>query len=227
MRSWQAAGVLLLAASISAAPRVQAGNVSAGARYGWLDAEGELFEGSGELGRGTLAGIQLEVGVGPLFGIEVAGEYVSEKLEFSDALLDSIRAQGEADYDDVTLYLTGRLHALQFGLLPLTGYIGGGLNVHYAEVTVDDAQELLAARAGEAAAHPVPPVGGDCCHSLEQGIAQVSGPRTRGGWHAVAGLRLAPQGIPFFLFVEARYAEPFDEDLPHHTSAYGGISITL
>lgn len=224
MTAWRAVCALTLAAWIPAVSPVRAGNVSVGARYGWLDAEGELFENAGDLEPCTLVGIQLDVAVGPLLGIEVAGEYVNEKLEFSDALFGSIRAQGDANYEDLTLFLTGRLYALRFGLLPLTGYVGGGLHVHYAEITVENAQALFPPRAGGGAARPA---GEGCCNDLEQETEQVSGPRTRGGWQAVAGVRLAPTGIPFSLFIEGRYAEPFDEDLPNHTSAYGGVSLTL
>jgi hypothetical protein len=204
-----------------------AGSSAVGLRYGWMDARGDLFEGSGDLGGGDMVGIQLEVGLLPTLSLEAAGEYVNNKLEFSHALFDDIAAQGDVDYEDVTLYLTGRWYALTFMALPLKVYGGGGLHVHYADVTVENATEAIAPKRGLASPPAAHRATGDTAGDLERAIEDATGARTRVAWHMVAGVRLDPPGSPIVLFVEGRYAEPFEEDLPKVKSVYAGLSIRL
>jgi hypothetical protein len=224
-----------------------AASVGVGARYGWLDAQGDLFEGSGDLGGGDLVGIHLDLGFSPFLGLEVAGEYVNDDLAFTSAYFDEIEARGSGNYENLTIYLTARLYPLQFSALPLRGYVGGGVHVNYAELEIDEAQAVTGKRAaqGLAAARPAGRAGaGDIEDDLRDAVADVTGSRNGGGWHAVAGLALRFGVSPFSLFVEGRYAEPFEgdsesdtgdesdgavisDDLPKHKSVYAGVSIEL
>jgi hypothetical protein len=208
-----------------------AGSSSVGLRYGWMNASGELFKGSGDLGSGDMVGIQLELGLLPMLSVEAAGEYVNQKLEFSHAFFDDIAAQGDVDYEDVTLYLTGRWYAFSLMALPLKIYGGGGLHVHYADVTVENAVQTTFVPLDAAARPAAPPAvhhgTGNTTDDLEHAIEDATGARTRVAWHAVAGVRLDPPGSPILLFVEGRYAEPFQDGVPKVKSVYAGLSIRL
>lgn len=215
----------LAAAAPLAAPAW--GEAAVGVRYGWLDAKGDLFEGSGDLGGGDLVGIQLDVVPTPWLGFELAGEYVDRDLEFTRAQLDEMTVRGSAAYENLTIYLTLRLYPISFVALPLKLYAGGGVHVNYADLEVEEA--------GDASFVPrsaSPGIGDD----IADAVAEIAGPRNRGGWHAIAGLKLAPRGFPFCFFVEGRHAEPFPlgsgdeadaESLPEHKSVYAGVSIRL
>ncbi|MBM3317607.1 MAG: outer membrane beta-barrel protein [Candidatus Eisenbacteria bacterium] len=250
-----AAARIMLAASVWLAAAVGGGaraEVTVGARYGWQDADGEIFSGSGSLGTGDMAGLHLDLGLGSRFGIEVAGEYLSDEVVFSRAYFDEIEASGTAAYENVIVYLTARILPLSFPLPALRLYAGAGLHVNYAEVDIEEAAPMPAAlragakRAGGAQGLPVDSAGtpgrleggrgSGIADELADAVARVAGPRNRGGWHAVAGARLAPRAIPFVFFVEGRYARPFPRDagegerppdLPEHKSIYAGVSIRL
>jgi len=198
-----AAGVLPLAAPAGAESWV-------GARYGRYEASGGIFEGSGDLEGGELLGVQLGVRLGPLLEVEVAGEQVSEDLRFEEGIFEGIAAAGEAHFKDLILYLSGRVDLVTFPLLPMKGYLGGGLNVHYAEVSVEDAAP---AEAG--------------AEDLEQAIEDSIGERTRGGWHALGGVRLCLPALQLAVFVEARLSDSFEADLPQFRSLYAGASLRL
>jgi|WetSurMetagenome_2_1015567.scaffolds.fasta_scaffold315368_2 hypothetical protein len=204
-----------------------AGSSAVGVRYGWMNATGELFKGSGDLGSGDMVGIQLELGLLPTLSVEAAGEYVNQKLAFNHALFDDIAAQGDVDYEDVTLYLTGRWYAISLMALPLKIYGGGGLHVHYADVTVENATEAVVPKADPEAMMAARHATGDTAGDLERAIEDATGARTRVAWHAVAGVRLDPPGSPILIFVEGRYAEPFEDGLPKVKSVYAGLSIRL
>jgi len=223
-RIWAAALLMLLLATPGGARA--AGIASVGLRYGWSHADGDLFTGSGDLDSGDLLGLHLDLELLPFLGIEVAGEYVSEDLAFDTTLYDSLRAQGDADYEDLTLYVTGRLNLFSFALLPLKGYLGGGLNVHYAEVELsaeEVAQGAQPARAPRAAGG----WGDETTDALEDFVARETGARTRIGWHLVGGVRFTPPGLPLSAFLEGRYGDPFEADLPSAKSLYAGVSFRL
>jgi hypothetical protein len=207
------AGVVA-AFAIAAAALPLAGRAGAeswvGARYGRHEAGGGIFEGSGDLDGGELLGVQLGVRLGPLLEVEIAGEHVSEDLRFEEGVFEGITAAGEAHFKDLIVYLSGRVDLVTFPLLPMRGYVGGGLNVHYAEVSVEDA---VAAEGGA----------GD----LEQVIEDSVGERTRGGWHALGGVRLCLPALQLAVFVEARLSDSFEADLPQFSSLYAGASLRL
>lgn len=227
-----ALGAMLLVSTLVwlAVPGIAAASSSVGVRYGWMNASGELFKGSGDLGSGDMVGIQLELGLLPMLSVEAAGEYVNQKLAFSHALFDDIAAQGDVDYEDVTLYLTGRWYAISLMALPLKVYGGGGLHVHYADVTVENAVPTTFVPLGAALSASPPAVRhapGNTTDDLERAIEDATGARTRVAWHLVAGVRLDPPGSPILLFVEGRYAEPFEDGVPKAKSVYAGLSIRL
>jgi len=205
-------GLVIAWGALLALPQAAAAGVSSvGVRYGYNDASGDLFEKSGDLGGGDLVGIHLAIGLLPLFEIEAAGEYVSDRLSFDEGVFQGIEAAGKADYEDLTLYLTGRLDLLQVPILPIKGYLGGGFNVHYADISVVDAEPLDGA-----------------AEDFEEAIEEVTGEKTRVGWHAVAGLRLAFTALPASLFLEGRVMDPFEEDgVPNSKSIYAGFSLKL
>jgi hypothetical protein len=204
-------GLLAILGAAVAAPAAAGGHTAVGVRYGYNDASGDLFEKSGDLGGGDLIGIHLIVSLLPLIELEAAGEYVSDELNFDEGVFEGIEAAGKADYEDLTLYLTGKLDVLTIPIFPIKGYIGGGFNVHYADLTVDDAE----------------PVSGTT-EDLEAAIEKVTGEKTRVGWHAVAGLRLSFAALPASFFLEGRVMNPFEGDgVPDSKSVYAGVSLQL
>jgi opacity protein-like surface antigen len=205
---------VLLAGTLLAAPAF-AGSSSVGVRYGWADASGELFKGSPDLGGCNLVGVHLGLDLLPLVQVEVAGEYVSQSFGFAEGLFEGIRATGKGDYEDLTLFVTGRVHVLSLFVLPVKGYVGGGANVHYADLKIKDATQVLDPGG----------LGGD----LEDAIQKATGKTTRVGWHLVAGLRLAFTGFPASVFLEGRYQDPFkrDQGVPTTKSLYAGLSFSL
>ncbi|MFH1143146.1 MAG: hypothetical protein V1774_01210 [Candidatus Eisenbacteria bacterium] len=203
-RGWAAA--IVLGALAWLALIAPAGAVTwVGVRYGFSDASGDLFEGSGDLGNGDLVGVHLGLGLLPLIEIEVAGEYVSDELRFEEGVFEGLETAGKADFEDLTLYLTGRFDLLSVPLLPLKGYLGGGMNVHYADVDVEPAEGVS--------------------EDLEEAIEDATGQKTRVGWHAVGGVRLGLGGLPAAAFLEGRYSDPFKSDVPHSKSLYAGLSL--
>jgi len=215
-RAWRFAGwaSALLAGILLAAPAF-AGSSSVGVRYGWADASGDLFQGSPDLGGCNLAGVQLGLDLLPLVQVEVAGEYVSQSFGFAEGLFAGIKATGKGDYEDLTLFVTGRANLLSLFVLPVKGYVGGGANVHYADVKIKDATQVLGP--------------GVLSGDLEDAIRKATGKTTRVGWHLVAGLRLAFTGFPASVFLEGRYQDPFkrDQGVPTTKSLYVGLSFNL
>jgi hypothetical protein len=233
---WVGFAALLFAFPIATQP-CSAG-ASVGVRYGWADVSDEVFEGSGDLGGCNLAGIHLELDLLPLITVEVAGEYVSQSFEFSDGMFAGIKAAGSGEYEDLTLYVSGRLKVLSLVVLPLQCYVGGGFNVHYVDLTIDDDFEPVVTSAvpggavGAEALSAGEPVGRmTACagwqDDLEDAVADVAGKTTRVGWHLLAGLRLLFPGVPISVFVEGRYADVFGENVPKATALYGGASLDL
>lgn len=185
-----------------------------GVRYGWADVDDEFFEGSGELGGTDLAGIQIVFDLLPVISTEIAGEYVSEPFEFDHGLIEGIEAAGRGDYEDLSLFVTGKLNVLSWPFL--RGYIGCGVNVHFYDLELEDVVRVTTKGAAE------------FDDELDAAIKTVAGEQTRPGWHALAGVRLVPSGAPFSIFAEARYSEAFEEEvpeLPATKSIYGGASI--
>ena len=126
----------------------------------------------------------------PLITVEVAGEYVSESFEFTDGVFAGIGAAGSGEYEDLTLYVSGRLKVFSLVGLPLRCYVGGGLNVHYVDLTIDDGLERKVIRAVPAGAAAAPalsagqPVGKmTACagweDDIEDDVAEVAGTTTR------------------------------------------------
>ncbi len=187
--------------------------MSVGVRFGWSDVSDEFFEGSGELGGTNLVGAQLGLGLSPLVEFEVAGEYVREEFAFTEGLIGGIEAAGEGEWEDMALLATVRLVALSLPSLPVRIFVGGGLNVHWADLTLDAAS--LSPQDAPA-------------DEIQEAIEEVAGERSEVGWHAVGGLRLSPPASAICAFVEVRHQEGLDpDDLPKSNSIYGGLSIRL
>lgn len=197
-------GVMMGALALGAAAAAPAATW-VGIRYGFHDPSGELFEGSGDLEDGNLAGAQLAFDLAPCAQVEIAGELVSEELRFEEGIFAGIATAGEAELEDLVLYLTGRFDVFCLPLFPLRGYIGGGMNVQYADLSVTPSEGT----SGE----------------LEEAIEEATGKRTRVGWHLVGGVRFAPASWPLAAFVEGRISDPFAADLPHFRSVYGGLCL--
>jgi hypothetical protein len=185
-----------------------AGGTTVGVRYGWADASGKLFQDGPDLGSCDLVGVQLGLHLLPLIQLEVAGEYVSQPFSFSKGVFQGIEAAGKGDYEDLTLLLTAKFDVISLPAFPLKIYAGGGANVHYADVEVNQIQPLTRG-------------------PLEDAIKSVTGNATRVGWHAVAGVRLDVPSLPFALFVEGRYQDPFQHErgVPTTKSAYAGLDL--
>ncbi|MCK4304195.1 MAG: hypothetical protein KAY24_08140 [Candidatus Eisenbacteria sp.] len=169
-----------------------------GIRYGWADVSDDLFEGSGDLGGTNLAGIHLSLRVLPIVEIDLAGEYVSESFDFDEGIFDEVKRAGDGDYEDITIFATGRLEIIGLPLVPIRGYVGGGVNVHWIDLAVDVEPLDLAM----------------------QSDSEV-------GWHGVVGLRLSVMGTPMSAFVEGRYMDGFNDGLPTSKAVYGGVSFEL
>lgn len=194
-----------------------------GIRFGWANVADEFFEGSGELGGTNLAGLHLWFDLIPLLEIEVAGEYISEEFSFTEGFFDGIEAAGDGDYEDITLYATGRVKILSLPALPLHIYAGGGLNVHWMDLAIDvDPSSLTLAPGAEQDVRSNRSAYDD---ELEEAVRKVAGDRSEMGWHAVAGLRLSFSGTGFSVFLEGRYMDGFDEWVPQSNSVYGGFSL--
>ncbi len=201
---------LLALAGLTAAGRAE---VTVGVRAGWSDVADEVFTGSGELGGTTLMGAHLGVGLLSLFELEVAGESITEEFDFSEGAIGPFEAVGEGTWEDLALYTTLRARLLRLVFLPVQFYAGGGLNLHWAELTLENVG-LANRDAGP----------GD----LEDEVKKVAGERTELGWHLVGGLRVVPGDFPVWLFAEGRYLKGFDtEKLPRSTSVYLGLSFRL
>ncbi len=202
---------------LSAALAIGTGSAGAGAvgvRFGYADVSDDLFTGSGDLGGTNLVGLQFALGLGPWLEIEAAGEYVQEEFRFTEGLFDGVEAAGKGEYEDMGMFLTARLNVLSVPLLPIQGYAGGGVNVHWIDLTVDAA----------------PVAGGgrqDDPNDLEDAIEKVAGDSSEAGWHAVIGLRFAPMGLPLSAFLEGRYLTGFGDDLPESKSVYVGVNLSL
>ncbi len=205
--------VTALALLLAPAPPAQAGG-SVGVRFGWADVSDEVFKGSGDLGGTNLIGLHLNIGLLPLLDVEVAGEYTSEEFSFTEGVVEGFEAAGDGEWEDMALYATGRAKVLGFAFLPIHGYVGGGLNVHWAELTLENYEHV----GGD------PPGGNE----FEEAVEDVAGDRSEAGWHLVAGVRLAPPASPLSAFLEARYMKGFDADrLPESKAIYLGASIGL
>ena len=185
-----------------------------GVRFGYADVSDDVFTGSGEVGSTNLIGLQLVIDFFPLLELEAAGEYVSEKFGFTEGLFDGIEAAGSGEYEDMGLFLTGRLKLLTMAFLPIQGYAGGGLNVHWVDLTIKNPTVVDQGGSGGQG-------------ELEEAIEKVAGDSSEAGWHAVLGARLSLPGIPLSAFLEGRYAKGFDEDLPDSKSIYLGANIAL
>jgi hypothetical protein len=202
---------------LSAALAIGTGSAGAGAvgvRFGYADVSDDLFTGSGDLGGTNLVGLQFALGLGPWLEIEAAGEYVQEEFRFTEGLFDGVEAAGKGEYEDMGMFLTARLNVLSVPLLPIQGYAGGGVNVHWIDLAVDAA----------------PVAGGgrqDDPNDLEDAIEKVAGDSSEAGWHAVIGLRFAPMGLPLSAFLEGRYLTGFGDDLPESKSVYVGVNLSL
>jgi opacity protein-like surface antigen len=212
--AWAACAALAVSAQ-PAAPAAAASS-AIGVRYGWADASGEIFQGDFDLSGCNLVGVQLGLPLGPLVEAEVAGEYVREPFTFTEGLLEGWKAGGKGDYEDLTLLFTGKASVFTMFALPLRLYVGGGANVHYAEIEVDPAEVTV-------------DQGGSGSGTLEDAVAKATGKRTRVGWHLVAGARLAPRGFPLLAFLEGRYQDPFqrNEGVPSTKSLYAGLSLAF
>jgi len=192
-----------------ASPAVAGGGV--GARFGYANVSDDVFTGSGDLGGTNLVGLQLNFNLGPLLAIEAAGEYVSEDFSFTEGLFEGIEAAGDGAYKDMGLFATGRIDLLNLMILPLKGYAGGGVNAHWVEVKVENAEADNPANDDQ----------------LEDAIENVAGDSSEAGWHLVAGIRFAPVGVPLSAFLEGRYMKGFGDDLPSSKSIYLGVNIAL
>ena len=191
-----------------------AGAGGVGVRFGYSDVSDDLFTGSGDLGGTNLVGLQFALGLGPWLEIEAAGEYVQEEFRFTEGLFEGVEAAGKGEYEDMGMFLTARLNVLSVPLLPIQGYAGGGVNVHWIDLTVDATRI-----AGEG--------GKDDPNELEDAIEKVAGDSSEAGWHAVIGLRFAPMGLPLSAFLEGRYLTGFGDDLPESKSVYVGVNLSL
>ncbi|MBD3235986.1 MAG: hypothetical protein GF330_04735 [Candidatus Eisenbacteria bacterium] len=212
-------GVLVL---ILCAVGSAAAGAEVGVRLGWADNGDEIFERSGDLGGTDLVGIHLGFDLLPILRAEVAGEYVSEPFEFSDGLLDGIEAAGSGDYEDLSLWVSGRAELFSLMMLPIKGYLGGGLNVHFVDLQIDEDLERL-----DAGSLTRLRATGAWDDELQDAVENVAGEQTQTGWHLLAGARLSLSGIPISVFVEGRYSDGFGEELPAAKSLYGGVSIQL
>lgn len=190
----------------------QAGGV--GARFGYADVSDDVFTGSGDLGSTNLVGLQLVLDFFPMLEVEAAGEYVKEEFDFSEGLFEGIEAAGDGEYEDMGLFLTGRLKLLTMAFLPIQGYAGGGLNVHWVDLTITNPTVVDQGGSGDEG-------------ELEKAIEKVAGDSSEAGWHAVLGARLSLPGLPLSAFLEGRYAKGFDDDLPESKSIYLGANIAL
>ncbi len=197
-------------------PGVSAAMGRVGARYGWSDASGDIFTGSGDLGGTDLIGLQLSLDLLALLEVEAAGEYVSEEFEFTDGVFQATKAAGRGDYEDFTFFLSAKLDLLELPLFPLKGYVGGGLNVHWIDVTVNEVASQLR-----------PVAAARITDELEDAIKDVTGDSSEIGWHAALGVRLAVPGGPVSLFVEGRYMEGLDDTVPTSKSLYAGFTLGL
>lgn len=211
--------VLLLAGVVATAGAA----AEVGVRLGWADNGDELFEQSGDLGGTDLVGIHLGFDLLSIIRAEVAGEYVSEPFGFSEGFLGGIEAAGGGDYEDVSLWVSGKANIFSLMMLPLQGYVGGGFNVHFVDLQIDE--DLT--RVGDKSRLARLQATAEWDDELQDAVASVAGEQTRTGWHLLAGVRLAFSGIPISVFVEGRYSDGFDEKLPTAKSLYGGVSIRL
>jgi hypothetical protein len=204
-------GVSVAFVALAGLPSVGRAEVNVGARFGWSDVADEVFTGSGELGGTNLIGAHLGLNLIRLLELEVAGEYINEDFTFEEGVIGGVEAAGDGKWEDMAVYGTGHVRLLS--LASLRAYVGGGLNIHWAELTLENVTES-AVDAGS--------------DELEEAVQEIAGERSELGWHAVGGLRLAPGGTALSAFVEGRYMKGFDEEqLPKSTSIYLGASIRL
>jgi hypothetical protein len=202
--------IALIAAGLTADARAE---MSVGMRFGWSDVSGEFFTGSGELGTTNLIGAQLGVGFLKILELEVAGEYISEEFTFTEGIIEGVEAAGAGEWEDMALYATGRARILGLVFLPVQVCVGGGLNLHWAELTLDEVS--LSPQDAPA-------------DEIEKAVEEIAGERSELGWHLVGGLRLAPPSWVVSVIAEGRYQKGFDPDqLPEATSIYLGVSFRL
>jgi hypothetical protein len=203
------AGLLILLALVLASQEAAAG-AAVGVRLGYADVGDDVLKKAGSLGGTDLVGIHLQLD-GPLIELEAAGEYVKEGFSFGKALIEGFEAAGKGDYEDIALLATARLKVFTLMILPAYGYVGGGLNVHWVDLTLDDVRQ----------------VSGGSSSGFDEAVKDVAGQNSRTGWHAVAGVRLGVAGVPISGFVEGRYLDGFAKELPESKSIYAGVSFRL
>jgi len=211
--TWTRWGIGL--ALLAFAPSVAAAAGNVGVRYGWSDVGSEIIDNIGDLGGTNLIGLQASFDLLTLLEVEVAGEYVSESFGFTEGLIGGVEAAGDGDWEDLALYATGHLNVLTLPMLPVTGYVGGGLNVHWIDLKIENA-------VGPASAPPGPQ------DDFDDAVKEVAGESSETGWHVVGGLRLSFLGSPLSIFAEGRWADGFEDDgAPETKSAYLGVTLGL
>lgn len=205
------AGGLLLIGVLSGVPGAAHATGAAGVRIGYSNAGDEVFEGGGELDGTNMVGLQLRLDLLPKLSIEAAGEFISQELGAREGFIGGYDAATGGDYEDLTFFATAQLTLISLPGLPLRGYVGGGLNVHWIEF---DAGDYSYNGAGD------PPDG------FEAAIREYTGERSEVGWHAVAGVALRLPKAPLSGFLEVRYVDSAESDAAIASkSLYAGISI--
>ena len=216
-------GSLALTA-LMAAPTAARAGADVGLRIGWAEVDTEVLEDAGKLGGTDLVGIHLGAGT-PIFEIEAAGEYVTQAFEFSEAVIDTFKAAGTGDYEDLTFYLTGKLKLFALPAFPLSFYVGGGLNVHFDKTEITEAG--IVNGAGTPAGRHSTPAAQIDPGDLEKAIEDVAGESSEAGWHVVGGAKLRVPKAPLSFFIEGRVMRTFEDQVLNHNSVYLGGSIDL
>lgn len=179
------------------------GAAELGIRAGWLDARGEVFQGSGEIGGGGVYGLTLALGLVPRIDVEFAYERYRQEFSFERGVFQQTFFEGEGEYQDQAYLLTGKL---RFPVLagPFDLYAGGGASLHQIELDLESEE------------------GG-----IEEVLEALGGDREEWAWHVVAGAGLRVPGLPLRLYAEARFNDVGDKETPNTASVYGGLNLYL
>jgi hypothetical protein len=204
--SYRAFLPVLLAASLlaAAADRGEAG-LRFGGRIGYTDFDGQIFDGSRDLGKVDLIGIQVLFPLVPRIELELAGEGARRNLDFRE--LQGTSVDGRARWDDLALYASLRLHLPLVASGLLGWYVGGGAGVHFTQLDIQTAEQVDDA--------------------LAESIRDLERDRSKPEWNALAGLSLGLGAAPLEIFAEGRYRDITGDHGPQGFGAYGGLNLKL
>ncbi|MBD3161483.1 MAG: hypothetical protein GF346_04680 [Candidatus Eisenbacteria bacterium] len=191
-------GVALLFAGGSAR-----GAAEIGVRAGWLDANGEVFPGSGEIGDGGVYGFVLALGLVPEIDVEFAYERYRQEFSFERGIFEETFFEGEGEFEDQAYLFTAKLH-LPLLTGPLDLYGGGGGSLHEIDLHVDSEEA-----------------------GVEEIIDALSEERSEWAWHVVAGAGLRLPPLPVRFYGEVRFNDVAGENTPNTASVYAGVNLYL